>query len=143
MLKKIKFLAIVPSTRNNTTVFNAYFFCKNTRQMFSIKVSEEIVDFAIKKEKHQRDRYVNQKFTENLRALNITEIIVKKRGFGEYNTVIRIGQRFISKKITTSFYSGFIMSRLLNITMKIENKILREDGIYITKKLLEDSLAQV
>jgi len=143
MPKKIAFLAVVPSTKNNKTLFEAYFFCKSTHQIFSLKVNEEIVDFVINKGKYQNGKYINREFTKNLESLNINEIVVKKERPQKYKIVIKTKLKFISRKITTSFYSGFIVSQLLNIPMRIENKTLREDGIYITKKLLKDSLAQV
>jgi len=49
MLKRIKFLAIVPSTCEDVIIFNAYFFCKSTKQVFFLKVANEIVDFVIKR----------------------------------------------------------------------------------------------
>jgi len=143
MLKRIKFLAIVPSIHEDVIVFNAYFFCKSTKQIFFLKVDNKIVDFVIKNNERQKDRSINYNFVKRVEISNISGIILQKERDQKYNTIIKTKPKFMAKKITTSFYHGFITSQLLNIPMKIDKKILKREGIYITKELLEVSLAQV
>ena len=143
MLKRIRFLAIIPSIQDNSTIFDAYFFCKNTNQVFSLRVNEEIVDFVIKKNEYQKERSINYKFGEYTKISNVSGIILQKESAQKYNTIIKTKPKFMAKKITTSFYYGFVTSQLLNIPMKIDEKTLKRDGIYITKELLEASLAQI
>jgi hypothetical protein len=136
MPKKISFIAIVPENTGKETCFYAYFLCKKTKQIISVKVTKNIVDIMIKKTDNQRNLLPNI-----VEILKIKKIILFKEKGGKFQTIIKTGHRIFSKNIITPFPSGFITSQLFNVPLEITDKTLKKEGIYVTKELLKVSLA--
>jgi hypothetical protein len=137
MPKKLEFLAIVPNDCNDEVVFRAYFLCRQTNQLISVKVTPDLVDFTLRKGIGQKFILVN--FVSLFKKFQIRKIILEK-GSKRYKARLRTKKTLIPTNIVVPFYAGFMVSQLLNIPIEIENKTLKKEGIYIDRKLLEASL---
>ncbi len=135
MPKRVRFLAIVPETKGEDVQFKAYFLCKTTRQLISIQVNPQVVDFIL--EKKSRKNAIFIKFFD---SLEICKIVVKKNEAKKFVAILKLKSRFLSKEIITSFHLGFIVSQLLKIPIEVEEKTMKQGGIHITPELLKASL---
>jgi len=135
----VKFLAIVPNCETKKTEYYAYFFCRETNQLISIKISSQIVDFIIKKETKNNGPIedYNNCIAE---GLDVRKVIIKKGSNEGYITVIKVKRGHRNKDFLTPFSSGFVVSQVLGIPLEMEKKTLNSEGVYVTRELLEASI---
>ncbi|MBD3366049.1 hypothetical protein GF360_01760 [candidate division WWE3 bacterium] len=139
MSRKVDFLAVIPEEKKDKTTFQAYFFCKQTKQLLAIEVSVVLVEALIKKEHTGLTSL--RAFFENFNKQKIKRIVISKgRADNSYRAIIKARKFIVPRKIITSFFSGFLTARLLNIPLEIESSVLKREGIYVTRELLEASL---
>mgnify|MGYP006902044387 FL=1 len=141
MCAKINFLAVVPETHKNKTIYKAFFFCKKTGYLLSIKVNQDIVDFLVRK------RGAGLTRDDCCLACLLKDIcsnkIILARHNKNYETIFSLRWLWWKREIHTPFFYGFMVSNLYKIPMEIDESILRDQGIKITKEFLEQSLIEV
>lgn len=137
MAKKLEFLAVVPIKSISCVHFKAYFICKTTNQLISIKVEPDLVDFLLRKEIRHKFMLVN--FISLFKKFKVQKAVLQKES-EKYRVKLKTKRNLLPQCVEVSFYSGFMISQLLNIPMEVEDKTLKKEGIYIDRKLLEASL---
>lgn len=138
MCAKVKFLAVVPESNRGIFIYKAFFFCKESNHLLSVKIDKKTVDFLIRRE--------NMKITEEecyiaklLKFIGVKSIRIDKNK-NSYAVTFRIKKFWWKREIQAPFYYGIMLSSLYKIPLETKEVTLINNGIKINREILQESL---
>ncbi len=134
---KIKFLAVVPEGAN--CGFRAFFFCKKFKYLIAFPITWSQVEFLLNKESNKippKERAILQL----LNQIDIRHIILLRHG-KEYHAEIQIKGKHSRQRILNIPFK-YTLAHVCNenTVLKMSVEDLTQDGTYITRELLLESL---
>lgn len=144
MLKKITFIALVPNTETLETKYTLYFLEREKNILLPIQITkEEATDlFRISREDLNYQPTVYDTFKRVLISSKIPliSITVYKYVNSIYYTYLNLVNGTNHMEINAKFSDALNLAKRFNVEVYIDSKILNEQGIKITKRLLKEAL---
>ncbi len=136
---KIKFLAVIPDGPNCN--FRAFFFCKKFKYLIAFPIPWDQVEFLLNKESNKipsREKAILQLLDQ----IDIKCIALLRQNKGYCASIQIRGKSNKPKVLNMPFRYALAHVCRENTILKMSVRDLKQDGTYITKKLLLESLEQ-